>query len=66
MFKTSKGRFGLCITGETNAGRLLGVVATERGDNARVVTAYDLNARQRRNYHAQRDQESERNEQEDA
>jgi hypothetical protein len=52
--------------GETNAGRLLAVVATERGDNARVVTAYDLNAKQRRNYHAQRDQGSSRNDQEDA
>jgi len=52
--------------GETNARRLLGVVATERGDNMRVVTAYDLNAKQRRNYHTQRDQGSERNDEKDA
>jgi len=31
---------------ETNAGRLLAVVLTERGDNVRVVTAYDLDAGQ--------------------
>jgi uncharacterized DUF497 family protein len=48
--------------GETNAGRLLAVIATERGDNLRVVTAYDLNARQRRTYHTRRAQGSERNE----
>ena len=37
--------------GETDAGRLVGVVATERGDNVRVVTAYVLDAGQRRDYH---------------
>ena len=52
--------------GETNAGRLLAVIATERGDNLRVVTAYDLNARQRRTYHTRRAQGSERNENKDA
>jgi hypothetical protein len=36
--------------GETNAGRLLAVVVTERADNIRVVTAYDLDAGQRREY----------------
>jgi uncharacterized DUF497 family protein len=36
--------------GETNAGRLLAVIVTERGDNIRVVTAYDLDAGQRRDY----------------
>ncbi len=36
--------------GETNAGRLLAVIVTERADNIRVVTAYDLNAGQRREY----------------
>jgi uncharacterized DUF497 family protein len=51
--------------GETNAGRLLAVVATERGDNVRVVTAYDLNARQRRSDHTSRAKGSERREQED-
>ena len=36
--------------GETNAGRLLAVVVTERAANIRVVTAYDLDAGQRREY----------------
>jgi uncharacterized protein len=36
--------------GETNAGRLLAVIVTERGDRIRVVTAYDLDAGQRRDY----------------
>jgi uncharacterized DUF497 family protein len=36
--------------GETNAGRLLAVIITERGDAIRVVTAYDLDAGQRRDY----------------
>src|ERR1700730_15084171 len=36
--------------GETNAGRLLAVVLTERNDAIRVVTAYDLDAGQRRDY----------------
>jgi len=61
-----EGEIRFVYYGETNTGRLLGIVVTERGDNARVVTAYDLNARQRRNYDAQRAQGSERNDQEDA
>lgn len=36
--------------GETNTGRLLAVIVTERGEKTRVVTAYDLNARQKRHY----------------
>jgi uncharacterized protein len=36
--------------GETNAGRLLAVIVTERGESIRVVTAYDLDAGQRREY----------------
>jgi uncharacterized DUF497 family protein len=36
--------------GESNAGRLLAVIVTERADNIRVVTAYDLDAGQRRDY----------------
>jgi uncharacterized DUF497 family protein len=60
-----EGELRFVYYGETNAGRLLAVVATERGDSARVVTAYHLNARQRRNYHAQRAQGSEPNDQED-
>ncbi len=36
--------------GETPAGRMLAVVVTERGKNLRVVTAYDLDAGQKREY----------------
>jgi uncharacterized protein len=36
--------------GETKAGRLLAVIVTERGESIRVVTAYDLDAGQRRDY----------------
>ena len=36
--------------GETNAGRLLAIVLTERGDRIRVITAYDLDAGQKRQY----------------
>lgn len=35
---------------ETNAGRLLAVIVTERGESIRVVTAYDLDAGQKRDY----------------
>jgi uncharacterized DUF497 family protein len=36
--------------GETKAGRLLAVIVTERGEQLRVVTAYDLDAAQKRDY----------------
>jgi uncharacterized DUF497 family protein len=36
--------------GETDAGRLLAVVVAERDDSVRVVTAYDLDAGQKRDY----------------
>ena len=36
--------------GETNADRLLTVIVTERAGNIRVVTAYDLDAGQKREY----------------
>jgi uncharacterized DUF497 family protein len=36
--------------GETDAGRLLAVIVTEQGESIRVVTAYDLDAGQRRDY----------------
>jgi uncharacterized DUF497 family protein len=39
---------------ETYAGRLMGIVVTQCEDDARVVTAYDLGARQKRNYFAKR------------
>ena len=40
--------------GETNAGRLLAVIVTERNERIRVVTAYDLDAGQKRGYWARR------------
>ena len=42
--------------GETNAGRLLAVIVTERSESIRVVTAYDLDAGQRREYIKRRTQ----------
>jgi len=36
--------------GETSAGRMLAVVVTERRKRIRVVTAYDLDAGQKRHY----------------
>ena len=42
--------------GETDAGRLLVVVVMERGEDVRVVTAYDLDAGQRRDYYERRAQ----------
>ncbi len=39
---------------ETNAYRLLAVVATMRDDKLRVVTAYGLGAAQKRSYFARR------------
>ncbi|HEX3743365.1 MAG TPA: BrnT family toxin [Bryobacteraceae bacterium] len=40
--------------GETVAGRLLAVVLTERGEKIRVVTAYGLDAGQKKDYLARR------------
>ena len=51
-----EGELRFVYYGETNAGRLLAVVLTERGDNVRVVTAYELDAGQRRDYHTRRAQ----------
>ena len=39
---------------ETDAGRLLAVVLTERDDRIRVVTAYKLDAGQKKDYFARR------------
>lgn len=40
--------------GETDARRLLAVIVTERRGQIRVVTAYDLDAQQKRDYAARR------------
>lgn len=42
--------------GETNAGRFLAVIVTERHDRIRVVTVYGLDAGQRRDYIERRTQ----------
>jgi uncharacterized DUF497 family protein len=39
---------------ESDAGRLLAVIAIERGEQIRVVTAYDLDGGQKRDYLARR------------
>lgn len=39
---------------ETDSGRLLAVMVIERGEQIRVVTAYDLDAGQKRDYLARR------------
>ena len=36
--------------GETSGGRLLALIVTERDEKIRVVTAYDLDAGQKRDY----------------
>jgi uncharacterized protein len=36
--------------GETAGNRLLAIIVTERGDKIRVITAYDLDSGQKRNY----------------
>ena len=36
--------------GGTDAGRLLAIIVTERHDSIRVLTAYDLDAGQKRDY----------------
>jgi len=40
--------------GETNVGRPLAVIVAERGERIRVVTAYDLDAGQKRDYFKRR------------
>jgi uncharacterized DUF497 family protein len=45
-----EGELRFVYYGETNTGRLLAVIVAERYDDLRVVTAYDLDAGQRRDY----------------
>ena len=44
------GELRIVYYGETVVGRMLAIVVVEHEDALRVVTAYDLNARQRRQY----------------
>jgi uncharacterized DUF497 family protein len=45
-----EGELRFVYYGETNLRRFLAIVVTERGDKIRVVTAYDLDAGQKRDY----------------
>ena len=45
-----EGELRVVYYGETNAGRFLAVIVMERGDDIRVVTAYRLDAGQKRDY----------------
>lgn len=38
------------VYGETNSGRMLAVALTVRGERIRVITAYDMDADQKRRY----------------
>lgn len=48
QYVEGEGRF--VYYGETRSGRLLAIIVTERGDNLRVITAYGLDAGQKREY----------------
>jgi uncharacterized DUF497 family protein len=50
----AQGELRYVYYGETGSGRLLAVVVIERDGKIRVVTAYDLDAGQKRDYFARR------------
>lgn len=50
----AEGEIRYMYYGETKAGRLLVVVVVERGELIRVVTAYDMDAGQKREYFVRR------------
>lgn len=45
-----EGEIRFVYYGETDAGRLLAAIVTERGTKLRVVTAYEMDAAQKRDY----------------
>jgi len=49
-----EGELRFVYYGETDAGRLLALIVTERAENIRLVTAYDLDGGQRRDYLSRR------------
>lgn len=51
------GELRTTLYSETNAARIIAVVVTDRNETLRVVTAYDLSARQRRHYLQMRSEE---------
>lgn len=54
--KDVEGELRFVYYGETVAGRLLAIIVTERGGKIRVVTAYPLDAGQKREYLLRRSQ----------
>lgn len=48
--QTADGESRYVYYGETERSRPLAIVLTERGDKIRVITAYDLDAGQKRDY----------------
>ena len=54
IYEQNVGREPLCILRRNRCGRLLAIVLTERDDRIRVVTAYKLDAGQKRDYFARR------------
>jgi hypothetical protein len=54
---TRRLRCDTCITAQPSEGRLLAIVVTERDDKIRVITAYDLDAGQKRDYRERRARE---------
>ena len=50
MNRALRGELRFVYYGETSAGRLLAVIVTDRRDTLRVVTAYPLDAGQKRDY----------------
>ena len=54
MSKTRRGNRGTFTTAKRDAGRLLAAIVIERGEQIRVVTAYDLDAGQKKDYLARR------------
>jgi len=49
-----EGELRFVYYGRTDAGRLIALIVTERAEKIRVVTAYDLDAGQRRDYLSRR------------
>ena len=56
--QTSEADVRYVYYGESDRGRLLAVVITERRQKIRVITAYDLDAGQKRDYLARRYEEN--------
>jgi uncharacterized DUF497 family protein len=53
-YQDGEGEARLLVLGQTNAGRLLAVVCTERSDKVRVVTGYPMSKRLEKIYFRER------------